>query len=124
MIIVYITINITGIATKNTIDILIFILNTIIRAISIIIGLLATIIIIIIYAICTFLISDVSLVTRLPLENLSIFLNENFCIFLKISLLKFLLRPFAATDAYLAPVAPKKSDIIAIINNIIPIFII
>jgi len=59
----------------NIIDICALILKAIISAEIIIIGLLATIIIIIIYAICTLEISVVSLVTSEALENLSMFLK-------------------------------------------------
>ena len=66
----------TGMATINTRDSLALRVNAMIREKIIIIGALTSVRMIIMYAICTFVISVVIRVTRLAVENLSIFWNE------------------------------------------------
>ncbi len=64
-------------------------------------------------ACCTKLISVVNLVTKLPLVNLSTFLNEKLCTLVNIFSLKFAPNPIDATAANLADNNPKIKESIA-----------
>ena len=68
---------ITGTATQKTIDSLGLIENAMISAPIIIPGALSSILIIMLIIVCICVTSFVSLVTSEPVENLSMFVNEN-----------------------------------------------
>ena len=69
-----------GIRISSATEISTLIVRIITRERIIIIGALASSLTLIIYASCTFVISVVSLVTRLEVEKWSMFLNEKSCI--------------------------------------------
>ena len=83
-------------------------------------GLLTAILMIIWKAICTLLISVVSLVTILEVENWSMLSKEKFWTFLNTSCLRFFANPVDATAPNLADSAPPSRDTRAQIRIIAP----
>ena len=102
----------SGITIKNNSAISTLIVSVIIHDRITIIGALAKRRILIIYAICTFVMSVVILVTKLGVEKRSIFLNEKSCI----------LYPAPAIAANFPASTPNQSASIAITTRIAPIF--